>query len=210
MVQRRAARNRNPAQWLLTVGLIGLGLTFWIPWAVAARTARTEGRADALCSLFLAVFSEFLDARTLDRAALETALARVQRLAAARGVFADDLELQDRADGGFLALFANKHYLFGIAKSPPADQRAPVGNLPPPIEVLAWPRESTGPAHAVFFDSQIADAAFTRNLEAGYRGAERMPSPGAGHRPSDPRAGFGFDYRGTDDERWLLRRIGIF
>jgi hypothetical protein len=207
----REPRNLNLGRWLLWAGLVGLGVSFWIPWAVAERTARTEERADRLAGLLLATASPAQALVAGDRALLATLLARVRLLAATRGVFADDLELLDEdPPAGVLGTFANKHYLFQLAFSPPPDPRLLQQDspLPLPLEVVAWPREGVGPAHAVFFSSEIADAAFTRNLQAGYLGlrSKHRPQPGKSYRRDDPRAGQTRDYRGGDDERWLLRR----
>lgn len=205
----RAPRNFNLGKWLLWAGLIVLGLTFWIPWAVAERTARTEARADSLASMLLQTASAMQPLGD-EPWRFEVLLARLQLLAATRAVFADDLELLDGpAPAGVLATFANKHYLLQLACSPPADprQRRADSTLPQPLEVVAWPREALGPAHAAFFYSEIAEPAFTRNLQKGYhaRGSSR-PLPGQSYRQSaDPRAGQVSSYRGLDDEHWLLR-----
>lgn len=201
----------NLGRWLLWAGLLGLAVSFWVPWAMAERTARTEERADRIAGMLLATASPMQPIERPDPTLLPTLLARVQLLAASRGVFADDLEpITEPPPPGVLATFANKHYLFQLAFSPPANARLHVEDspLPLPLEVIAWPRDPVGPAHAVFFSSEVADPAFTRNLQAGYVGlpSQHRPLPGCAYRRDDPRTGQTRDYRSADGERWLLRR----
>lgn len=195
----------NPGNWLLGAGLIALGVTFWIPFVVAQRTARVEGRADALAAVLLqqaGALQPFAMDDPFQRAVLE---ARVQAAAAARGVFAIDLRPLAAPPGTLR--WANKHYLFQLAVSPPPMERDG-GQGAPPLEVMAWPHQATTAGHAAFFHCQTADSSFTRNLQHNYAGADHAPAPGAGHRRSDPRGESPWSYRGLDDERWLVARLG--
>lgn len=209
MSGHREPRNLNLGRLLVWAGIAGLLVSFWIPWAVAQRTARTEDRADRLSLMLLEIAAPMQPLQAADAATLATLLARAQLLASSRGVFAEDLErIDEPPPPGVLATFANKHYLFQLAFSPPphARQQPTATSLPLPLELMAWPREPNGPAHAAFFCSEIAEPAFSRNLQQDYVGRDHRPAPGSGYPRDEVRAGQGLAYRDAVDERWLLRR----
>jgi hypothetical protein len=204
----REPRNLNLGRLLVWAGIAGLLVSFWVPWAVAQRTARTEDRADRLSLVLLQTAAPMQPLEGADAATLSTLLARAKSLASTRSVYGDDLErVEENPPPGVLVTFANKHYLFQLAFSPPANARQPsTPTLPLPLELMAWPREPNGPAHAAFFCSEIAEPAFSRNLQQGYVGLDRRPLPGNSYPRDEARAGQVRAYRDAVDERWLLRR----
>lgn len=201
MLDERRLRWRNPATWYAAVGFVLIAITLWLPWFTASRTARVEHRADQLAELCLvAAGSMELPA---DDATLAHFFARWLRLADAAGVFTGDLEpLPSEGDG--IALFANKHYLFQLAGSPPPALATATPDLPAPLEVVAWPASAAGPGHSAFFHPAGAGRAFTRNLTRNYHGFKLRPAPGCGHRRLGPSNESLLAYRGQDDERWTL------
>jgi hypothetical protein len=208
MSGHREPRSLNLGRLLVWTGIAGLLVSFWVPWGVAQRTARTEDRADRLALLLLQTATPMQPLAGADDATLATLLARTQLLASSRGLFAEDLERIDESPPpGALATFANKHYLFQLAFSPPTNPRqlSSSSSLPLPLELMAWPREPNGPAHAAFFCSEVAEPAFSRNLQQGYVGLDRRPAPGSGYPRDEARAGQDCAYRDAVDERWLLR-----
>ncbi|MFY9343285.1 MAG: hypothetical protein WAT39_12385 [Planctomycetota bacterium] len=192
---------RNPATWYGLFGVVLLALTLWTPWATAARTTRVEERAQQLavaCAECLASLAPGNDA-----AAREHFLARWQALAAARGAFVGDLEPGAEPAQPSVLLFANKHYAFQVAPSPPPVREPGGPGTLPPLEVIAWPLAAVGPGHCVFFVPSNAPRAYSRNLTAGYAGWHRAPPPGCGHRRAGSANESNLAYRGEDDERWV-------
>ena len=203
MQEWRQSRWRNPAAWFTLIGLLLLAVSIWVPFQTAARTARTEQRADQIATLLLEVVRDF--GGELDAATVEIMLARFHRLARRDGVYVTDLELVEPPLPDTVLLLQNKHYAFQVAVSPP-DPRATVGaGALPALEVVAWPLTAVGPGHSVFFHPDNAPRAYTRNLAAGYAGLlQRRPTPGKGHRRSTQTMETAGSYRGFDDERWIL------
>jgi hypothetical protein len=209
-----ARRGHNPAMWYgVLLGLLLL-LTLWIPLASARRTVRVEQRAEMLAGLLLDVARPMqpidLGAPGIGR----HVLARLLCAATAAGVRCDDLEFVDELAPDALT-FVNTDYVVQLRWSVPADQLPPPPDLTPPIEVMAWPRQPTGPAHAAFFFPEDAECAYSRNLFAEYVGLEpdgrghepdgrTQPKPGLSHRSRE--GNFLWSYRGLDHERWLLIR----
>lgn len=191
----------NPATWYTAIGVGLLGVSLWLPWASASRTARVEERADAIADALLQAARG--DALSGDAAALDRVLARFHALGEARAVFVADLERQE-APADTLLLLTNKHYAFQLAVSLLPQQEHAGRDAVPALEVVAWPLSRVGPGHCAFFHPENAPRAYTRNLAAGYAGTGgRRPLPGRCHRdassPDSPS-----QYRSYDDERWLL------
>jgi hypothetical protein len=177
-------------------------LTFWLPWQSAARSVRIEGRAAHIAELMLATAQAMPVPRTT--ADLDHLLARLAARLHADGVFASDLEPRPEPPKGVVAWFANKHYAFQIAASPPDERATPSRDCEPALEVMAWPLDAGGPAHSAWFVSENAARAYTRNLAADYRGfGANRPMPGAAQRQPG-----GIEqataYRAAKDERWIL------
>ena len=193
----------TPAGWYTLVGIVMLGVSIWVPFLTAARTARVELRADRIASLLLE--ASLTVAGPIGDDDVDFVLARFHALALRDGVHTADLERVEPPLADTLLTLENKHYAFHLAVSPPHATAVPGEGTDPAYEVMAWPREKVGPAHTAFFDPDDAPPAFTRNLNRNYHGfgAER-PSPGRSHRhPSnvvDTRA----FYRSIDDERWIV------
>ncbi|MFK7740959.1 MAG: hypothetical protein AB8H80_11610 [Planctomycetota bacterium] len=211
MTEWRRTRFRNPAGWLVFVGVLLLAFSLWVPWLSASRTARTERRADRLAEVLLDATQGFEP--PFDGFALEAILARFFLLAEQRGVRSKDIVRAAAeaaaADGGAedagWLLLQNKHYAFRLGPSPASVRETPSREAVPAMEVLAWPLRRAGPGHATFFYPENARRAFTRNLRNGYAGLapESSPAAAAGHR----RTGFTGHrqaiYPGNDNERWL-------
>lgn len=194
----------NPVRWYLLGGTGLLGLSVWLPWFTAARTARVEMRAEHVGELLLeAVANQPLG---LDAAAVEHVWARFQALALAHDAFLGDLERVEPPLPDTLLTLRSKHYAFHLAATPP-EAGAPVGrDTVPALEVMAWPLEVVGPAHSVYLYAENAPRAYTRNLASGYHGLDNdRPPPGVGQRRV---TGNFFDrarsYRAASDERWIL------
>lgn len=200
MQQWRHPRLANPANWFLLLGLCLLGLSLWIPWFTATRTARVEMRADQIAELLLEA-THGLDCR-LDAAGLDVVQARFAALCAAQGVFTADLEPVEPRWPDTLLSLANKHYAFQLANSPPPPRALASRDAIPALEVVAWPLTATGPGHSAFFHPDNAPRAYTRNKAASYEGAARRPLPGQCHRPGEGSVSGQF-YRSVVDERWL-------
>ena len=133
-----------------------------------------------------------------------TVFAQFQRLSTRDHVYIADLEIVDPPWQGTLLALRNKHYLFQLAETPPdPDDLGTLGTMPC-YEVMAWPRREVGPAHSVFFHSDSALPAYTRNLAQGYEGElGKRPRPGCASRRQ---ALFEWtkSYYGQDDERWIV------
>ncbi len=197
----RRSRLLNPASWYTAIGMALLGLSLWLPWASASRTARVEQRADQIADALLLAARG--DAPLDDPAALDHVLARLHALAAARAVFVADLERQEPPPDALL-LLTNKHYAFQLAVSPVPQNERVGRDTVPALEVVAWPLSRVGPGHCAFFHPENAPRAYTRNLAAGYAGTgRRRPAPGKCHR-SAASSDHPSSYRSDDDERWLL------
>ena len=201
-------RGFNPATWYTVLGIVLLAATFWIPITTANRTARVEGRADALAEVLLleAMASAPLDFQ--DPATAAMIYGRLVRRAATQNIYVDDLELLPAQPDIQAITLRNKHYVVQLRPSPQAapntlqDQELPPESLP--LEVLAWPVRSNGPGHGAFFYPEDAEPAFTRNLQFGYHGLEPPHWPRPGHTHRRPDANDPWHYRDFDDERWLL------
>lgn len=195
----------NPAAWWVTVGLVLLGVSFWIPWASAARTTRIELRADAVAAELQVVLWQVAGidgAAAFDAAAREVVLARLIRLGGSRGVHVADLEAVETPPAGVLLALRSKHYAFQVTGSPPAANERSGARTVPAVEITAWPLESGGPAHCSFFYPGNAARAYSRNLRKRYAGFEHRPLPGASHRRQDADRD-PTNYSSFDDELWI-------
>lgn len=201
-------RGFNPATWYAALGTALLAATFWIPITTANRTARVEGRADALAEALLVEAMAVAPVDFDDPATAAMLYGRLVRRALAEGVYANDLELLPAQRDVRAITLRNKHYVVQLRPSPEAapttleDQDLPPESLP--LEVLAWPVRSNGPGHGAFFYPEDAEPAFTRNLQFGYHGLEPPSWPRPGHTHRRPDADDPWHYRDFDDERWLL------
>ena len=229
MAASKIPRALNLGNALVLLGVVALGLSFWIPYATGGAVARVEKRAEklarALCDTAKATPS--LDLADPESSARILATLSVKRL-------------EPRAAPGALPgkalLFQGKHYLYMLTRTPreqghsrnrsmpgsaPAQQptaarawrwwwrfadTTPVA--PPPFEVYAWPIALLGRGRTVFFTPSDGKAAFCRNLEAFYHGLHDHPHPGAGRQQRQGRSRHGMLkwYRGRDDQRWILQR----
>ena len=194
---------------LLAAGCLAvLGVVLVLPGLSAARSSRIEHRGTILAECLLEAASAMQPVDLADPWTCEVVLARARALARSRGVPTNDLEgASPASSAASTAWFANKHYWFRIDPSP-LDSRQPrpaPGHLPA-LELHAWPRDLTSAAHATCYVSEVAEPAFTRNLQAAYLDTGRAPPPGAGMRRNDNNNQRADAYRGTDDERWLTRR----
>lgn len=193
----------DPATWYLLAGVALIGVSLWLPWFTAARTARVELRADRLAELLLRACAGL--PAPPEGPDVDHVLARFFALAGADGVFFTDVERVDAPAAEILLALANKHYALQLTTSP-VDPTAIVGrDTVPALEVTAWPLGIAGPGHSVYCYAEGAPRAYTRNLTNGFVGWKgRRPPPGAGQR----RIGSTFDtpssYRSASDERWIL------
>jgi hypothetical protein len=200
MLAARRRAYRNPANSYLVLGLLLLAGSLYVPYLTASRTARVEGRAEAIADRLREAVA--MVPRELDAVDAATVLARFRALAERDQVPTGDLDELVPPLPGTLLTLRNKHYCFHLAISPP-DPKEPVGrDTEPAYEVMAWPRSALGPGHSVFFHAQNSIPAYTRNLAKGYaeeRG--RRPAPGCAQRLElgDRTT----SYRGVDDERWI-------
>jgi hypothetical protein len=208
--QQVFGRTWNLGRWLFWCGLVLLGVTFWIPFATARRTARTEERAERITELLLLTASAAQPLDFTDPFTTNVMMARLLCLCRCRGVFCDDLEaVTPPAGTGDRFLLVNKHYVFQVARSP-EPHASPVDAIPA-VEVLAWPLESAGPGHAAFYCSELGEPAFSRNLLHGYVGLDPayMAEPGVALRRKGGEFEGRWTYRGMDDDQWHVRRIPL-
>jgi len=215
MAERRGGYSLDLGRWLVWLGMAGLGLTFWAPWVSAERTRRVEDGADQIAELLQLTAGSMQPLEPMapfDRTAL---VARWLRAIAAEGLPWRDLQLIEPPLAGTVLSAHDQHYLFQLARTP-SDLRpgTTLVSSIAPLETLAWPRTVAGPAHSVFYYTEMGDAAFTRNLQAGYVGTDAdRPLAGAGQRSKDPTSDAPGAYRTAvlkaivrqDDERWLVR-----
>lgn len=191
------------AAWV-GLGLLALGGTFALIAYSATRSARAEERGDRLAAIVLQESRALAPVDFAEAWVHEHLYARTLFAASCQGVFVADLEAREPRDTPGFA-FLNKHYCIEVRPSPRADADTEDEGGDVAFEVLAWPRSRTGPARSVFFHPADADAAYSRNLQEGYveEDGDALPVPGRAHRRNDGRLGV-WDYRGFDDERWLL------
>lgn len=209
-MKRQRRRNFNPANWLVGLGVVALGLSFWLPHATASRTARIESRAGDIAANLLreaVAVQPFDPGDALQVAHVE---ARTLQALAARGIRLDSfVEGPTRMlPGGEAVLFRGRHFVFLLTRTPVSVWRAGTrqrAELCRPLEVYAYPRAGA-PAQSAYFHGEIERAAFTRNLQADYKHGGRRPAAGAAvpRRSSDTAR----HYRGRDDERWLVTSDG--
>ncbi len=196
-------RNFNLGNVLVVLVLVALGVSFWVPYGTAARTARVEGRAGEIAALLLEE-SSAMQPLDLDdqhqRSVLQSRTLRACRALGIRGSSFVDPQVPQEGLGWPAFLFLGRHYAYQVTLTP-QDQLQ--GAELAQVEVYAWPRTPISPAHTVFFFSETSEPAFTRNLAAGYAGPDRAPIPGRGRRRSDDPDDRPDWYRGYDRERWL-------
>ncbi|MCR9247036.1 MAG: hypothetical protein NXI31_18540 [bacterium] len=208
MVRLRRTGLGNPAFWYFGAGLVLIALSLWAPYATARRTTRVEQRADGIARLLLEAIHDWPFALTPDDALV--ALARFHQHAACERIYVTDLEIVEPPLPGTLLVLQNKHYVFHLAESPPDRRETPSPGALPNYEVMAWPRNATGPAHSVYFHPDNALPAYTRNLAQGYRGLEpkHRPKPGCAHR-RQALWEWTTSYYGQDDGRWIAFPSGV-
>ena len=195
----------SPLTWYVLLGLTLLVGTFTLIFYTAGRSARAETRGDQLAALLL---HEARQIAPIDWDATwqrELLSARLIAAAISSAVFVEDLELREGHEDASIAFF-NKHYCIEVRPSPRTEPDTEPDDADPALEVVAWPRSTVGPATSVFFHPEDAESAYSRNLQAGYvdNQVDKHPAPGFPHRRNDGHLG-AWDYRGYDDERWLLR-----
>jgi len=194
----------NPAAWYITIGILLLGFSLWIPWLSASRTARAETRGDRLASALLEATEGF--SLPLDEADLQVVMARFFLTAASQGVRTKEVQRAEPAPPGALLCLTNKHYCFQLSEAPPSATARPGKDTTASLEVVAWPLSATSAGHCVYFYPQDAARAYSRNLRRGYRGLEDnyRPLPGGCYRRPGGNTPRGTQYPGVDDERWIL------
>lgn len=202
------ARMLHGANLMSAGALALLGFVLTLPALSAERSSRIERRGSALAECILEAASAMQPVDLADPFTREVVLARAHALARSRGVLASDLDGAEPAGGaGAAAWFANKHYWFRVDPTPlDGRQPSPATWHLPALELHGWPRDLTSAAHATCYVSEVAEPAFTRNLQAGYLDRDRAPAPGAGMRRNDNNNQRPEAYRGADDERWLTRQ----
>ncbi len=202
----------NLTNALVAAGVTVLAVTLFAPGWTAERAARVETRAEESCRALLQVAIDSEPFALDDAGAgprVETAVREACSTIGHPSSYL--LTLRDRPEA--LAnvdclLFASKHYCFMLTRRP-SETRV---DAPPaarqPFEVYGWPLTLTPPGHTAFFVPEYGQASFTRNLMHQYVGWEedarrsrKIPRPGSGVRR---RNGPGRDYRGRDDERWIV------
>lgn len=202
------ARTLHGANLLTGAAVALLAVVLALPSLSAERSSRIERRGALLAQCLLEAASSMQPLDLADPGERQLILARTHALARSRAVLTSDLELADPPNGSkSAAWFANKHYWFRL------DELPLDGRQPPPaqwhlaaLELLGWPRDLTSAAHAACYLSEVAEPAFTRNLQAGYLDLDRAPPPGAGMRRNDANNQRPGSYRGSDDEHWLTRQ----
>lgn len=195
----------SPMTWYVLLGFALLAGTFSLIVYTAGRSARAETRGDQLAALLLEEARQLVPLEWNAPWLHHHLHARLVAAGMRSNIFIGDLELREvRTTVGFA--FCNKHYCIEVRPSPRAEPDAEPDDADASIEVLAFPRSVIGPARSVFFHPEDADSSYSRNLQAGYvdEDAGKYPVPGFLHRRNDGHLGV-WDYRGFDDERWLLR-----
>ncbi|MFM1872108.1 MAG: hypothetical protein RL398_1530 [Planctomycetota bacterium] len=191
---------RNPVNYYLAVGLGLLVVSAFVPLWTGQRAARVEDRAAAVAAALAEAVGEFALPPTADDVPL--LMGRFFAVAARDGAFVADLAMVAPLPETLLTL-VGKHYVYHVAISPP-EVPSTRADLVPGYEVAAWPIDTLGPGHAVFFLPDDAPRAYTRNLAAGYSGlGEARVVPGRSHARQSGGRGTAGSYRSRDDERWL-------
>ncbi len=195
---------RSPMTWWVLCGLFALGGTLGLILMTARRSARAESRGDELARLLLQEASTMapLDwTSEWQRAHLE---ARLVAAAVSSGLLLNEFGERAADDSPGFG-FTNKHYAVVLRPSPRLELDVPEDEGDLPLEAVAFPRESVGPAKSIFFHPEDADRAYSRNLQSDYTddAAERRPPPGTFHRRPDGKRR-AWDYRAFDDERFLV------
>lgn len=195
----------NPAAWYTLAGFVLLGVSLWMPWLAASRTARVELRGDELAAALCDAAGEVagtvgIDA--LDEGDRRVLLARFLMRAACRGAYVADIERLEPAPAGIVLALRNRHYAFQVTASPPAANERSGPRAVDAYEVTAWPLRRGGPAHCAFFYPENAARAYTRNLRASYAGFDGRPAPGSSHRRQDADRN-PTNYSSFDGELWI-------
>jgi len=202
-MRTRSAGFVSLATLLVIGGLAVIVVLTWLPYSRAASTAAIERTTlKQVRSLLRATLA--LPRCDLTDAGLATKVA--ERVARATGAEFTRLDLGPSSKG-FAFWFRSEDYAFMACLANSKDLPAPVP-VRLPLEVYAWPISRWSDGRSAFFWAEDLPLAHSRNLHAGYVGLEpaQRPVPGAG-RPRDVAAAREEgDYRGHDDERWILAR----
>ena len=199
---------------LILIGLIGLGVSFALPYLTSQRVARVERRAFRIAQLLMETAKEHVaPLEFTDPLGRETIQAELRRKILAEGIPASSIPtgFDSSASSGYY--FRERHYYYLLTHTP-ADRKKSLGfedRRTQAIEVYAWPQSNLSGGREVFFlpsdtgavlKGRAVQAARTRNLLRRYLGTNPMPTPGAG-RPREERQLDLKWYRGHDDERWI-------
>jgi len=205
-VGRRKQRNFNLANWLVGLGCVALGVTFALPWLTAPRTARIEDRADAIALRVLLASVELNLSDLQAPGNPELLEARVAALLARDGIPFDNFVEgpQGGVPHGDGIVYRGRHYEYLVLHGARTMSERRAGETAP-VEVYAYPADPLSTAQTAFFHGEIEQSAYTRNLQANYKGltAQGRPDRGAAI-PRDAMSPRDWAYRGRDDERWLI------
>lgn len=186
-------RSWNTANVLVVLGVLLLGVTFWVPYATASRVARIEGWAEGIARALLTAASDRSDL-VLDAPAAADAVRQ-----SLPSNYAHRLHTMPPLSDPPGMRFRGKHYLYLVTRTPLPSGEADPGQ---PLEVYAWPRSYLAAGRTTFFVPEDAPAAYSHNLAARYRDDEVVPAAGAG-RPEHADDDLTSPWRGRDGERWL-------
>lgn len=204
----------NLTNALVYTGIVALVFSVFVPEFTADRAARVETRAEEAARALLEVGvanrpTNYADEAGRD-ALLEAFRARCAELGHPSSYLPTAHELPESLAGLDCLAFESKHYAFMLARVVDEVRTTPDGPVTDRegLAVYAWPLTLNPPGHTAFYVPEHGAAAFTRNLMHQYVGwvtdsrrklAQPRPNSGAPRRPPKRR-----DYRGNDDERWIL------
>lgn len=210
-MRRRSAGFVSLATVLVLLGIAVIAILTWLPHARAVRTADEERVAASLVRPLLKAAAALPRLEFGDGAATELVAERVRRATGHEiRVEAVDPKLHS---GGLW--FVCGGYAFCIRRAAPKEAATPTPAAKPgpvlshvPLEVYAWPASRWSMGRSAFFVAEDQALAHSRNLHSDYLGFEsgHVPVGGAG-RPRDRETAVSDgDYRGHDDDRWILAR----